>query len=112
MLKLDWLILLRFDLNVSAATLKLKPETLAAWDVYLQAANDKMQARLQPGATFLWIDEDPDRAERIRGKGPYIAPMVRGHSKEGSIGPDSRLARRRFCPQCENRRYFASGAGL
>jgi len=69
------LILLRFELYTSAAT--LKPETLAAWDAYMQAANDKMQARLQPGATFLWIDEDPDRADRIRAKGPYIAPMAK-----------------------------------
>lgn len=70
-------VLLCFDLNLSAATLKLKAETLAAWNTYLQAANEKMQARLQPGATFLWIDEDPGRAERIRAKGPYIAPMVK-----------------------------------
>jgi hypothetical protein len=68
------LILLRFEPYTSAAT--LKPETLAAWDAYLQAANDKMQARLQPGAHFLWIDEEPDRAEKIR-KGPYIAPAVK-----------------------------------
>jgi hypothetical protein len=68
-------ILLRFDLCSSAAT--LKPETIAAWDAYLQAANDKMQARLQPGATFLWMDEEPDRADRIRAKGPYIAPMAK-----------------------------------
>ncbi len=70
-------ILLRFGPYTSAATLKLKPETVAAWDAYLQAANDKMQARLQPGATFLWIDEDPDRAEKIRTKGLYTAPMVK-----------------------------------
>jgi hypothetical protein len=69
------LILLRFEPYTSAATLKLKPETLAAWDAYLQAANDKMQARLQPGAHFLWLDEEPDRAEKIRKK-PYIAPAV------------------------------------
>src|ERR1700734_984257 len=68
-------ILLRFDLYSSAAT--LKPETLAAWDAYLQAANDKMQARLQPGAHFLWLDEEPGRAEKIRTKGPYIAPAVK-----------------------------------
>src|ERR1700722_5423876 len=68
------LILLRFEPYSSAAT--LKPETLAAWDAYLQAANDKMQARLQPGAHFLWLDEEPDRAEKIR-KGPYIAPAVK-----------------------------------
>src|ERR1700677_152503 len=69
------LILLPFEPSTSAATLKLKPETLAAWDAYLQAANDKMQARLQPGAHFLWLDEEPDRAEKIRKK-PYIAPAV------------------------------------
>jgi hypothetical protein len=68
-------ILLQFDLCVSAAT--LKPETIAAWDAYLQAANDKMQARLQPGAHFLWLDEEPDRAEKIRTKGPYVAPAVK-----------------------------------
>jgi hypothetical protein len=68
------LILLRFEPYSSAAT--MKPETLAAWDAYLQAANDKMQARLQPGAHFLWLDEEPDRAEKIR-KGPYIAPAVK-----------------------------------
>jgi hypothetical protein len=70
-------ILLRFDPYTSAATLKLQPETIAAWDAYLQAANDKMQARLQPGATFLWIDEQPGRAEKIRTKGPYIAPAAK-----------------------------------
>ncbi len=71
------LILLRFDLYTRAATLKLKQETIAAWDAYLQAANDKMQARLQPGAHFLWIDEEPGRAEKIRTKGPYIAPAAK-----------------------------------
>jgi hypothetical protein len=33
-----------------------------------------MQARLQPGAHFLWLDDEPDRAESIRARGPYIAP--------------------------------------
>jgi hypothetical protein len=68
-------ILLRFALYTSAAT--LKPETIAAWDAYLQAANEKMQARLQPGAHFLWLDEEPGRAAKIRTKGPYIAPAVK-----------------------------------
>jgi hypothetical protein len=68
-------ILLRFELYMSAAT--LKPETRTAWDAYLQAANDKMQARLQPGAHFLWLDEEPDRVEKIRTKGPYIGPVAK-----------------------------------
>jgi hypothetical protein len=66
------LILLQFELAGAAS---LKPETKAAWDAYLQAANAAMQARLQSGAHFLWLDDEPERAEEIRGKGPYIAPV-------------------------------------
>jgi hypothetical protein len=69
------LILLRFHPFIGAAT--LKPETKEAWDAYMQAANDALQARLQPGAHFLWLDDEPERAEAIRTKGPYIAPMTR-----------------------------------
>ncbi len=71
------LILLRFHPSSGAAALTLKPETKAAWDSYLQAANAAMKARLQPGAHFLWLDEEPDRAEQVRSKGPYIGPVSR-----------------------------------
>jgi hypothetical protein len=70
-------VLLRVHPSIGAATLTLAPETKAAWDAYLQAANAAMQARLQPGAHFLWLDDEPDRAEDFRTKGPYIAPMSR-----------------------------------
>jgi hypothetical protein len=67
------LTLFPFLPSIDAAT--LKPETKAAWDAYLEEANAAMQARLQPGAHFLWIDDEPDRAENIRKKGPYISPV-------------------------------------
>ena len=67
------LILLRVQPSIGAAT--LTQETKAAWDSYLQAANAAMQVRLQPGAHFLWLDDEPGRAEDIRTKGPYIAPV-------------------------------------
>jgi hypothetical protein len=67
------LTLLPFHPSATAAS--LKPETRAAWDDYLQAATAAMQARLLPGAHFLWLDDEPDRAEGIRTKGPYIAPV-------------------------------------
>jgi len=74
-----FLILLRIHPSIGAAT--LTPETIAAWDTYLQAAHDAMQARLQPGAHFLWLDDEPDRAEEIRAdvrtKGLYVAPATR-----------------------------------
>src|SRR5579863_2016622 len=67
------LILLRVCPSVAAAT--LTEETKAAWDAYLKDANAAMQARLQPGAHFLWLDDEPGRAESMRTKGPYIAPV-------------------------------------
>ena len=76
------LILLRVHPSAGAATQVLKEETKAAWDAYLQAANDAMQARLQPGAHFLWLDDQPERMEEIRTKGPYIAPMSRDIPKK------------------------------
>jgi hypothetical protein len=78
------LIAMRFHPFTGAAT--LKPETKAAWDVYLQAANAAMQARLQPGAHFLWLDDEPDRAEHVRTKGPYIGPVSRQIPKKVPSG--------------------------
>ena len=66
------LILLRLHPAIAAAT--LKEETKAAWEAYLQEANAAMQARLQSGAHFLWLDDEPGRAEKIR-KGRHIAPV-------------------------------------
>src|ERR1700691_4062031 len=66
------LILLRIHPPVGAAT--LTQETKAAWEAYLEAANAAMQTRLQPGAHFLWLDDEPGRAEKIR-KGLHIAPV-------------------------------------
>jgi hypothetical protein len=67
------LFLLRFHLSLSAAT--LTTETKQAWDAYLKTANAAMQARLDPGAHFLWLDDQPGRAEKIRTQGPYIEPV-------------------------------------
>ncbi len=44
----------------------LKPETLAAWDQYIKLSDAAMQARLQPGKPFLWIDEAPGRRGKLR----------------------------------------------
>src|SRR5580692_9834305 len=66
------LILLRVHPAMAAVT--LKEETKAAWEAYLQEANAAMQARLQPGAHFLWLDDEPGRAEKVR-KGLHIAPV-------------------------------------
>src|SRR3984885_11125815 len=79
-------VLIPFQFHSSMGAATLKPETKAAWDDYLQAAIAGMQARLQPGAHFLWLDDEPDRAENVRAdvrtKGPYISPMSRDIPKK------------------------------
>ena len=64
------LFILFLGTSVYAANLKL--ETTEAWDAYLAEAKAAMQARLQPGAHFLWIDEEPERRDHVRRKGPLI----------------------------------------
>ncbi len=59
----------------SATAATLKPETKEAWDDYLQRAKTAMQARLRPGAHFLWLDDEPDRAQYVRNKRPLIGPV-------------------------------------
>jgi len=56
--------LLTLTPDVHAA--ELKPETLGAWNQYVQSADATMQARLRPGNAFLWIDEQPDRRRQLR----------------------------------------------
>ncbi len=70
-------IALLVALASNAADLKLKVDTRQAWDEYLQAQMADMQSRLQPGRQFLWLDEQPERLEHVRTKGPLIVPI--GH---------------------------------
>jgi hypothetical protein len=58
---------------VTGAT--LKSETKETWDAYLKTRIAEMQARLKGGNCFLWLDEQPDRREHVRTKGPYIQPI-------------------------------------
>lgn len=69
------LIALCFPSCSIAATLKM--EAKEAWEAYLQQATADMRARAQPGAHFLWLDDEPDRLEHVRTIGPYIVPV--GH---------------------------------
>jgi membrane-associated protease RseP (regulator of RpoE activity) len=52
-------ILILFGIHPSVGAATLTSETKAAWEAYLQEANAAMQARLQPGAHFLWLDDEP-----------------------------------------------------
>jgi len=44
---------------------ELASQTVGAWDRYVQSADAAMQARLQPGRAFLWIDETSARRQQV-----------------------------------------------
>src|SRR5438309_8781313 len=52
----------------------------------MQAANAVMQPRLQPGAHFRWLDEQPGRADQVRAKGPYIGAVSKEIPKKVPSG--------------------------
>jgi hypothetical protein len=60
---------------LSARAAHLDPTTTQAWDEFVQSANSEMQSRLQPGRTFLWADEEPDRAARVHGGEIVVSPL-------------------------------------
>jgi hypothetical protein len=54
---------------------ELQPTTLAAWNHYIEQAKVRMNSRLDPGNHFLWVDEEPDRARRVRRDEILVAPV-------------------------------------
>ena len=57
---------------------QLKPETLQAFEAYVQEAEAAMEQTLH-GPSFLWSDADPKRAKQVR-QGKIIAELWRGKS--------------------------------
>lgn len=54
---------------------ELKNETLQAWNNYVHAAADRARESARPNGRFLWIDQDPDRAARVRHGEVLAAPV-------------------------------------
>lgn len=66
-------------LLILAASLKskgseLSPETLKAWDAYVQDQNARV-AGYSSATPFLWSDESPDRLRRLRKGETIVAPV-------------------------------------
>jgi hypothetical protein len=56
---------------------ELKEDTLKTWNTYVDAANLQMSSRVR--GSFLWVDEAPDRLNRVRG----------GETLVSSVGPQN-----------------------
>ena len=65
-----WIALLAL-LSVPAGASELKPKTLEAFDQYVRQTEDRLNA----SKTFLWADESPDRARRIRQGEVVVMPF-------------------------------------
>jgi hypothetical protein len=61
---------------------ELKQATLDAWDQYLHRADARMEERTR--GQFLWADESPERARRLRAGEVVVAPLGQapGHTPE------------------------------
>ena len=67
------LILIVLAPSLSSAA-ELRPETLVAWSNYIEQTKARMNARLDGRLHFLWVDEDPERARRVRSGEIVVAP--------------------------------------
>ncbi len=66
--------------------LDLQSETVKAWNEYIQAADQRMQARLNSAGPFFWLDEDPARALRVRRGEVVVAPVIGRGTREVPSG--------------------------
>lgn len=60
----------------TAQAAELKPETVKAWDQYIEDVNARMQERLRSDGTFLWMDEAAERGRQVREGRIVVAPMT------------------------------------
>jgi hypothetical protein len=64
-----------FVLPGTASTVKLKPETVKAWQEYVKAARVRTQDHLKGDGPFLLSDDDPARAAKLRTGEILVAPV-------------------------------------
>ena len=74
-------IMAAWGMRISRAA-ELQQATLDAWNAYLRAADLRDQQRNSGKQPFLWMDEAPDRADRVRRGEVAIAPVL-GHGTRG-----------------------------
>jgi hypothetical protein len=64
----------------------LTPQTSAAWEQYIESATARMERRVSPGQTFLWVDEAPERLTRVRAGEVVVSPAVPQNPKRVAGG--------------------------
>jgi hypothetical protein len=54
---------------------ELKDQTVQAWEAYLRAVNKRVGERAHGQSPFLWVDEKPERVERVRAGEVLVVPV-------------------------------------
>jgi hypothetical protein len=63
---------------VASLGAELREGTVKTWETYLQTANSQMDSHQHP---FLWVDEEPDRLNRLRGGEILVSSVGRQNPK-------------------------------
>jgi hypothetical protein len=87
---------------------ELRPETLAAWNHYVDHAKKRMTSRLNAEQTFLWVDEKPARALRLRNGEILVAPVNGSGRTEVPYGLIHDWIGAAFFPQTTIEKLFAT----
>ncbi len=59
----------------TSKAMELKEQTVQAWETYVRAANARVEERASGRSPFLWVDEKPERVQRVRAGEILVAPM-------------------------------------
>ena len=78
-----------------SSAIEPKPETLQDWDAYVWTAKMRKKQRASGQTPFLWVDEEPDLAQRVRtgevlvgpadGESPHLVPHGLIHDWVGAV---------------------------
>ena len=64
----------------------LTAQTSAAWEQYVDSARVRMERRVRPGETFLWVDEAAERLSRVRAGDVVVSPALPQNPKRVAGG--------------------------
>jgi len=71
---LTWVLLVGLGSCLGAYPAQLQPETLQAWQEYLALTESRLKSYHQNPGRFLWLDEQPERRNRVGAGEILVAP--------------------------------------
>jgi hypothetical protein len=74
-------VFLAIGYSVTGSAAELQQDTLQAWDEYVRGSDLQVRERVAGKKPFLWLDDSPDRAARMRRGEVIVAPVI-GHGSQ------------------------------